>query len=288
MNVVNTSVDEFLSITSAFHAADPIRTNLIGSIAVSYSKKVSDRLAYWWVVFDDSGTVVGTAIKTGTRPLLLSPMSHEAIILLSSHIFEQGIQIPGTNGPTEEGAAFLEKYCSLKGDCQMWKLRVSLCTFELAELVRFEKRVDGYASQVTLADFDVALGLMTAFNEDANVDPYDPTELVRSKIEIGLLWFWKNSNNEIVCYGGCSDVVRSLSGSGLARIGPVFTPVAHRRRGYGAALTVFLAELLLKKNARVMLFTDAAYEPSNILYSKLGFQLIDKTAEYEVVDINST
>jgi predicted GNAT family acetyltransferase len=62
---------------------------------------------------------------------------------------------------------------------------------------------------------------------------------------------------------------------GVGRVGPVYTPPAHRGRGYGAAASAVAARRLLDGGAgQVMLFTDLANPTSNRLYRRIGFERV--------------
>lgn len=57
-----------------------------------------------------------------------------------------------------------------------------------------------------------------------------------------------------------------------ARIAPVYTPPAHRGRGYGAAVTAAVARIALERgDEEVLLLTDLANPTSSGLYARLGF-----------------
>lgn len=61
-----------------------------------------------------------------------------------------------------------------------------------------------------------------------------------------------------------------------ARIGPVYTAPAYRGRGYAAAVVAALCERILADGKTPMLYTDAAYPPSNRCYAKIGFVIVGK------------
>jgi GNAT superfamily N-acetyltransferase len=61
--------------------------------------------------------------------------------------------------------------------------------------------------------------------------------------------------------------------AGMSRIGPVYTPPEHRRRGYAAAVTAAAARWAQDRGARhVLLYTDLANPTTNRLYPRLGFR----------------
>ena len=58
---------------------------------------------------------------------------------------------------------------------------------------------------------------------------------------------------------------------GVARVGPVYTPGAHRGRGYASVLTAHVSRLLRDSGTRVCLFTDQANPTSNKIYAAIGY-----------------
>jgi predicted GNAT family acetyltransferase len=85
----------------------------------------------------------------------------------------------------------------------------------------------------------------------------------------GAVWFWER-DREPVCLVGRQPTI-----SGVARIGPVYTPPEHRRHGYAAALTAAASQQALDDGTTaVTLFTDAANATSNGVYRRIGFREI--------------
>ena len=60
------------------------------------------------------------------------------------------------------------------------------------------------------------------------------------------------------------------------RVGPVYTPPEHRRRGYAGAVTAAVSQVMLDRGrAFVCLYTDAANPTSNHVYESIGRGLAD-------------
>ena len=59
---------------------------------------------------------------------------------------------------------------------------------------------------------------------------------------------------------------------GVARVGPVYTPGAHRGHGYASVLTAHVSRLLRDSGTRVCLFTDQANPTSNKIYAAIGYE----------------
>jgi predicted GNAT family acetyltransferase len=63
--------------------------------------------------------------------------------------------------------------------------------------------------------------------------------------------------------------------AGVVRIGPVYTPPPHRRRGYaGSAVAAASRRALAGGAARCMLFTDLANPTSNKIYAEVGYRRV--------------
>jgi predicted GNAT family acetyltransferase len=64
--------------------------------------------------------------------------------------------------------------------------------------------------------------------------------------------------------------------AGVVRLGPVYTPPAERRRGFGGAVTAAVSQAALVAGATdVVLFTDLANPTSNALYQRLGYRPVE-------------
>lgn len=66
-----------------------------------------------------------------------------------------------------------------------------------------------------------------------------------------------------------------------ARIGPVYTPPAARRRGYASALTAAIIRHYLDAGRRLcFLFTDLANPTSNRTYQAIGYEPVTDVNQY--------
>ena len=83
----------------------------------------------------------------------------------------------------------------------------------------------------------------------------------------GEVWLWTIADEPVAL--ACI----APPASGAARIGPVYTPPAHRRHGYGAAVTAHATTAGLEEGAsEVVLYADLANPTSNGVYLRLGFE----------------
>ena len=76
----------------------------------------------------------------------------------------------------------------------------------------------------------------------------------------------------LACFGGPTP-------NGI-RIGAVYTPPAHRGRGYGTAVTAAVSQLNLDRGRRFcFLYTDLANPTSNAIYQRIGYEPVCDSRE---------
>jgi predicted GNAT family acetyltransferase len=90
----------------------------------------------------------------------------------------------------------------------------------------------------------------------------------------GGLWIWDVDGEPVSMCGRTAPVC------GVPRIGPVWTPREHRRRGFAAAISAFVCAEALSGGARACtLFADAANATSNGVYERIGFRRVAESVE---------
>ena len=109
------SVDEFISTTTAYRAADPLRTNVIGSVAISVADGDRSYDDYrWWIVRGDDGDVAGVAMRTAPFNMQVAPMSIDAARALGRHVGQLDDSLPGVVGSKDVVIALIEGYVQSK------------------------------------------------------------------------------------------------------------------------------------------------------------------------------
>jgi predicted GNAT family acetyltransferase len=100
------------------------------------------------------------------------------------------------------------------------------------------------------------------------------TRMVDARLDDGGVFIWDDG-------GPVSVVAMSPPVAGVPRIGPVYTPPAHRRRGYAGMAVAEVSRGALTAGARTcMLFTDLANPTSNKIYAEVGYERFGDWAEY--------
>ncbi len=138
----------------------------------------------------------------------------------------------------------------------------------------------GIARRAVEADRGLLLDWLVAFVEEATLGPSrDPGHVERMlDARIGAddagYWLWEDGGRPVSLAGFSSPT------PGGIRIGPVYTPPEHRRRGYGTALVAELSRWLLGRGHRAcFLYTDLANPTSNAIYARIGYRRVCDSAE---------
>lgn len=273
------SVEEFISLTAEFREADPLRTNVIGSVslAVADGERAYDGYR-WWIVRDDD--IVGIAMRTAPFNMQISPMPKDAAYALGRSVGAFDDALPGVAGSKEIVDALLEGYATSNSVGSSRASAVDLRDFlyELEDLVTPE--VEGFARLAKEEELAPLARMMSAFVRDAGLAPISDAEAraaVTRNLKRSALYCWE-VDGSIAAIAGHAPIVTTGS-IVIGRVGPVYTTPEFRRRGYGSAVTAHVSRALLERGARVMLFTDADNPTSNGIYQAIGYRLVDEVVE---------
>ncbi len=240
-----------------------------------------DRPRWWAVARSEDGAVVGCALRTPTPfPPYLLPMPDADAAELARLLHERGEDVRGAAGTMQSAHAFAAAWTGLAGG--ETRVLVASRLFALTDLtpptgVPGELRVAGDD------DLDRVVEMLTGFQDDAEAqagrdgsersyDDLDRDAILR-RIRDGDYWLWVADDRPVSLVGSHEPAF------GAARVGPVFTPPAHRGHGYAAAATAEVSARLLADGVRPCLFTDLANPTSNGVYTRLGYRPVVDTCE---------
>ncbi len=281
--------EEFLAATITYRGLDPIRTNLLGSIAVAVASGGRLYDAYWWwLIKDDEGAVVGAALRTAPFGLSLGPMPLEAAARLADAVARDDDQFPWIGGNEEIVQEFLRAYREHQspGSRRTAERGRRSVIYELTDLRVPE--VEGASRVATLEDFDLVEQWNRDFHKFIDGEATTPSENDRAalvaKLKSGTMYLWC-VNNVAVAMAGHLSPVETPTGL-VTRIGPVFTPAQHRGHGYASAVTASLSATLLRHGSRVMLYTDSTNPTSNGVYQRLGYVRLDQVAQFNLAKVD--
>jgi predicted GNAT family acetyltransferase len=123
----------------------------------------------------------------------------------------------------------------------------------------------GHAALATTDDLPLVVEWLDAFTAELDLLSGPAAEVAQSLL--GTTYLWRDEHDVPVSLAGYHPPAREVS-----RVGPVFTPPEHRRRGYAGAVTSAATQAAYDSGAvDVVLYTDATNPTSNAVYERVGY-----------------
>ena len=272
----------FLAAAEPHLALDPVLTTVVSSVThravedVERGAPAPGHPRWWAVVRDGADEIAGIAMRTAPfapYPLFVLPMPDAAALTLARALHARGEEVRGVNGALPAARVVADELARLGGGTASVHEHTRL--FELGDLVE-PAPVPGRLRRAAESDAPLALAWFAAFEADAAEQAgraaeedrkgHLGVEEMRERIAAGRIWFWEDEAGQPVHLTGFNP-----PSFGVARVGPVYTPGAHRGRGYGSAAVAEVSRRLVADGARVCLFTDQANPTSNKIYAAIGY-----------------
>ncbi|MDP9241439.1 MAG: GNAT family N-acetyltransferase [Actinomycetota bacterium] len=272
--LVETDVHSYAARVLPWVAREPVLNNVLASNveAVRDGRRSYDGALWLTVVEGDE--IVGVAHHTPPYGLLICPMPPTAARVLAHAVAPLRPDLSGVNGVSVAAEAFASAWGELTGVEVLPGMAQLL--YETERIVP-PADVPGRARVAAPADHQLVLEWSLAFHAEAVPD--QPTHSIEQstvhRIADGELLIWQVDGRPVSFAGA------STPSAGVARIGPVYTPPADRRQGFGAAVTASASQRALDDGARqCMLYTDAANPTSNSIYQQIGYRLVGDARQF--------
>jgi RimJ/RimL family protein N-acetyltransferase len=273
---------EFLERAGPLLLADEARHNLILSLAwlLHERPEIYPEFRLWLV--EEDGRPLAAALITPPFNLVLADAADDrALPALAAAVRESGVPVPGVVGNRPTVDCFNEVWAGPAGVVPRLHMGEGVLALER---VADTGDAPGAARRATPADRALVLEWNDAFAAEALPHETQTPERVGRMIDHRLnpatdtagFWLWEASGAvvSLVGYGGATP------GGGI-RLGPVYTPSEHRRRGYGTSLVAAVSTWLLAHGrTRCCLYTDLANPTSNSIYRRIGYRQVAEAAEY--------
>ncbi len=256
----------FAELASPWMATDPYSTNVIGvHLATTCAGKQPVRGDSIWVAVLEGGEVVGVAMHTPPHNLFLPRLKSGLPSQIALALARNGRTLSGVTGEVASVEEFAGTWETQTGIAS--HLSHAMRMYRLDAVSR-PRNVQGQPRPAGRGDRALLMQWFTQFHAEAVPDSPtdDVAELVERRLAHYETWLWCVEDTP-VSLAGCS-----RPASRLARVGPVYTPSEHRRRGYGAAVTAHATQSALDGGAtQVVLYTDLANSTSNAIYQSIGY-----------------
>jgi GNAT superfamily N-acetyltransferase len=269
----------FLRLAGPMLERDEARNQLPLGIAGTLTlRPEAYEVVHYWVVRDGEEPVAA-AVRTEPFNLVLGdPSSEAALGPLLDAVVTDDPEVPGIVGnvPFVEPAA--ERLAAASG--RTAERILSQGVYGLSA-VRDVARAPGGTRAATSDDREQILAWLRAFAAEALPDPDEAFERMERNLESrfggedGGFWLWEDHGEPVSLAGFSGPTPTGI------RIGPVYTPPEHRRRGYATTLVADLSSWLLGHGHRAcFLFTDLANPTSNRIYVEIGYERVCDAMEF--------
>lgn len=268
---------EFLAAAEPLLLADEARHNLILGLAAT----LRDHPAVYperrlWVV-RDGVDVVGAALQTPPFNLVLArPAEDGALAALADALAADGVALPGVTASVPEADVFAALWVERTRARPRVRTRQRIYR---TTAVRTPTGVRGRPRAATADDRELLVSWLEEFArevaEGEDVPAAHAARWVDARVGgAGGFVLWEDERPvSLAGWGGSTP-------NGV-RIGPVYTPPAQRRRGYGSAVTAAVSREQLAAGRRFcFLYTDLANPTSNRIYLDLGYEPVCDSVDY--------
>jgi len=263
--VPHTDVGAFVRVARPLLDADPVRHTIALTALDAVCRGALEPAVLLTV--HAGGGLTGVVLRVEGWPLMLSALPAGHAVAVEAAVDAADPEVTAANGPVAEVEAFAAARTARTGASVQVVMRERL--FRLGTLTP-PSEVAGVPRPAGGHDLDLLVEWNVAFAAEAVSalrPPSDPRPHLRDALAQGGPMLWEVDGRP-VAYAVARPPV-----AGMSRIGPVYTPPAHRRHGYGAAVTAAAARRALDRGVRhVALFTDLANPTTNRLYPRLGFE----------------
>ncbi len=258
-----------LAEAGTFLEREPVLHNVI--LTLLHNRAAHPEPGRYAVAHDADGAPVGVLFQSPLHFLAtITPMADDVVAAVVDALVEAGVRLPGVNGVAATVARFAGQWAERTKSPVVPVQGQRL--YEVTD-VRVPEGVAGACRPAAQDDLGLLVEWFEEFGVEAGEVLSDP-DVVQRRLGAGHLWFWQH--DVPVSFAGLSD-----TRAGVARIGPVYTPLERRERGYAAALTAELSRIVLDRGERCILYTDLANPVSNSVYRRIGYRAVAEVLRYD-------
>jgi len=219
-----------------------------------------------WLV-EDAGAVVACALMTPPFRLLAMGRA-DGFDELVAAVRGDAVPVPGVSGFVPEVEQFAARWSEVTGALAETAMSMRMYSTDAvlsAPAAPGRMRPALESDRPLLAEWGHAFAVETGLARSEGSEEVVRSITGRIGTEPGIV-LWEVGGVPVALAGAMA------SSPGIARVGPVYTPPEHRRRGYATSLVAGLTSEILSRGARrCALFTDLANPTSNSIYQAVGY-----------------
>jgi RimJ/RimL family protein N-acetyltransferase len=276
------SIDAFLDAAGDYLRAEPVLhtvpLTVLGMIRLRGPSAYGDSPPiFGW--HDSAGVVDGAFLQTPPYPVLLATLPTGAAGSLIELLAAERKAPAGMNVAGQDEASILAAWRAATGGGGSTQMRTRL--FRLGALLPPDPAPPGAGRLAQEGDLALLLDWHAAFARETSAGrPEDSERIVADRLGHHGFMLWEAEGEPVAMAGLHREV------AGVGRVSDVYTPLVHRRRGYGGAVTTAISKAALDAGAAaIVLFTDLANPTSNALYQRLGYRPV---ADRVVLDLSTS
>jgi len=267
--VRHADADSFLAAAAPVIARSAASEAFVTAWALGYKRKPppADERQYLATAAQDGA--VALAMQSVGGPVVIEDSDPAAAAEIADDLAGDWPALSGVVGSLTACEAFARRWRERTGRVHALRLHLR---HHMLTAVADVADPGGAMRAASPDDIDWLIESQLAFIDEVDVpdDPARVRRVVPQRLADDRFRLWEHGG--IVAYAGWTD-----AGPTAARVAPVYTPPAFRKRGYATALVAGLSrELLTRGKARLFLVTDAANPTSNAIYARVGYRpLVD-------------
>jgi predicted GNAT family acetyltransferase len=242
--------------------------NLLLGLASALMNDPGAYADYYLAAVVNNEQVVAAAVMTVPYNLVLSHIEHpDALDILCGHVSRAYRTLPGVTGRKDVVHEFARLWTARSG--QPHELEMAQRIYQLSE-VKPPAGVQGELRDTVPDDVPLLAAWQRAFSVEAGLDISPERSLAWAErlftTNLRRVSFWTVDGEPVSMVGSTGPTPNGI------RIGPVYTPPEHRRRGYASACTAAVSQRLLAEGRKFcFLYTDLANPTSNKIYQDIGY-----------------
>ena len=265
-----------LTSLQAFLARQPILNSVPLTLLSRAMASEAERTKLFAATIEVDGEIVAAALRSDYPKMVLAAEDGDSqMVELARLVHAQMPDLPCVLGKQKQVPAFAAEWSRQGGSPGRLGTPQRI---HVLDAVKPYREVSGSWRVAGKADLERVLDWFRAFEMEALSKATWSGEAGRQAVTRGIeseaYFLW--SDPAPVSMAGTHE-----SGERVARIGPVYTQPAFRRRGYGGALTAAVSQKMLDSGcAACCLFTDLTNRTSNHIYAEIGYAPVADVIEF--------